>query len=95
MCEDRKNVKNGVLRKELTSWKDFAKFVEDPKHSWGTLIYRGQAHADWKVESTLDRLEKRFPKTKNLYGSIPSFNTPLVSREIQLERFKELARGKW
>jgi len=87
MCEDRKNVKNGVLRKELTSWKDFVDFVADATRSWGTLIYRGQANADWKVVSTLDRLEKRFHVAGGTLEHDP--------HEIQLKRFKELARGKF
>lgn len=96
MCEDRKNVKNGIFLKELASWKEFINFVADPTQSWPTLIYRGQSNADWKVESTLDRLEKRFPRTLNLASRTPKhFDHPPVPHEIQLDRFKELARGKF
>lgn len=67
-----------------------------PRLSSPNLIYRGQADADWKVESTLDRLEKRFPTTPGREGFQPEcFNIPHVMRELQLKRFKELARGKF
>lgn len=95
MTYNHMEIKNGILTHKLTSWKDFCKFVEDPKYSWPTLIYRGQANAKWKVESTLDRLEKKYPTTPNLHGGIPAeFACTRVSRELQLNRFKELSRGK-
>ncbi|MFZ0034334.1 MAG: FRG domain-containing protein [Sedimentisphaerales bacterium] len=88
------NIKNGILRHELSSWKDFCRFVENEK-VWPTLIYRGQTNAEWKVESTLDRLEKKYPTKPNLSGGIPKeFLCTRVSRELQLNRFKELSRGK-
>jgi len=91
-----KNVKNGLLEHELNCWWDFCKFVKDENKSWPTFIYRGQANAEWKVESTLDRLEKKFPTKPNLSSRVPNeFNVPRVSRDIQIKRFKELAWGKF
>jgi hypothetical protein len=59
------------------------------------LIYRGHANADWRVESTLDRLEKRYPTKPNLSGSNPpEFGVPRVDRRTHLRRFKEFARGR-
>jgi hypothetical protein len=70
-------------------------FVKNPKKSCGTLIYRGQANADWKVTSTLDRLEQRFRTKPNLEkGDWDYFKCPRVDRVRQLERFKEMARGR-
>jgi len=94
-CYDEKNIKNGILVRELSPWTDFINFVRDPKESWSTLIYRGQANADWKVTSTLDRLEQRFPTKPNLnLGTPGEFNCSRVNRTLQLERFKEIARGR-
>lgn len=94
--EYRKNVENGILEYQLGCWWDFCKFVKDENQSWPTLIYRGQANAEWKVESTLDRLEKKFPTKPNLTGAVPNeFDVPRVSRDIQIKRFKELAWGNF
>jgi hypothetical protein len=93
--DDTRNIKGGILTKALKSWKEFVDFAQDPKQSCSTLIYRGQANARWKVTSTLDRLEQRFPTTPNLAGTIPKeFLHPRVGRKRQFERFKEMARGK-
>lgn len=94
LCYNEKEIKNGMLVRELPSWVDFVDFVRDPKESWGTLIYRGQANANWKVTSTLDRLEKRFP-TQPYSGQDDCFKVPRVpKRKTQLDRFKEMARGR-
>ncbi len=92
---DVKDIKNGVLTHNLESWEQFVEFVKDPQLSWPTLIYRGHANADWKVESTLDRLEKQYPTKPNLGGSNPPhFDVPRVDRKTHLKRFKEFARGR-
>ncbi|MBN2181433.1 MAG: FRG domain-containing protein [Sedimentisphaerales bacterium] len=95
MHNDEKATKKGIVEKELQSWIEFIDFVRDPIESWGTLIYRGQANSEWEVTSTLDRLEKRFPTTPNLEkNDWDYFKRPRVDRKRQLERFKEMARGK-
>lgn len=92
---DVKNIKNGMCIHNLESWEQFVEFVKNPRLSWPTLIYRGHGNADWKVESTLDRLEKRYPTKPNLSGSNPpEFDVPRVDRKTQLRRFKEFARGR-
>jgi hypothetical protein len=92
---DDRDIKSGILGKTLDSWKDFVDFVKDPKKSCGTLIYRGQANADWKIISTLDRLEQRFPTKPNLEkDDWDYYKCPRVDRVRQLERFKEMARGR-
>jgi len=92
---DEKKTQKGIVEEELQSWTDFIDFVRDPQESWGTLIYRGQANAKWKVTSTLDRLEKKFPTTPNLEkNDWQYFKCPRVDRKRQLERFKEMARGR-
>ena len=90
-----KNIKNGMYTHNLESWEQFIEFVKDPQLSWPTLIYRGHANAEWKVESSLDRLEKKYPTKPNIGGSIPPhFDAPRVERKTHLRRFKEFARGR-
>lgn len=94
-CDDEKKIVKGILVRELSAWTDFIDFVRDPKQSWGTLIYRGQANAAWKVNSTLDRLEKKFSTTPDLEkDDWEYYKCPRVDRTLQLERFKEMARGR-
>lgn len=90
-----KEVCKGIIRKELKSWKAFADFVADPKQTWDTFIYRGQANANWPVTSTLDRLEERFSTTPNLEkNDWTYYKCPRVNRELQLDRFKAMALGR-
>lgn len=94
-ADNIKNIKNGMLIHKLVSWENFVDFVKSPEYSWPTLIYRGQTNSDWKVESTLDRMEKRYPTKPNLGGGIPKFfDCPRVERPLQRKRFKEMARGR-
>jgi len=93
--DDIKKIKRGVLTRTLASWKEFVDFAKEPTQSCGTLVYRGQCNADWKVNSTLDRLELQFPTTPNLdKNDWDYFKRPRVDRVRQLERFKEMARGR-
>jgi hypothetical protein len=92
-AEQPEGVKNGVSETALDSWEEFLPFVARFRDN--TRVYRGQADARWKIESTLDRLEARFPTTPNTTGSIPnSFQRPPVRRRVHLEAFKEVVRGK-
>lgn len=86
---------NGVSTPELDSWKDFFDFIRDGHSNCPALIYRGQASSEWKVESTLDRLEKQFPTKPNYAGGVPEFfDHPPVSRETHLHAFQDAVRGK-
>lgn len=90
-----KNITNGILQHELKSWEEFSEFVSDSELCPPTCIFRGQANSEWLVESTLDRMEKRFPKKSHLSGGTSEeFPIPRVERDLQLARFKEMARGK-
>ena len=90
-----KRIKSGILERQLKSWTEFVDFVKDPLQSCGTLIYRGQADSDWTVTSTLNRLERHFSTKPNLNSGTPrEFKRPRVDRKRQLDRFKEMARGR-
>ncbi|HSW63742.1 MAG TPA: FRG domain-containing protein, partial [Dissulfurispiraceae bacterium] len=93
---DVKDIKQGILTKTVKSWRDFIDFVADPEQCSGPLIYRGQANTSWEVIATIERLERRFPLKPNLnVDGVPLvFRVPRVSRQLQLNRFKEMARGK-
>lgn len=89
------NVDRGVQIRELNSWKDFYSLVADELSNAPAYIFRGQADADWLVESSLDRLEKRFPTKPNFSGNIPKrFNCPPASRATHLAAFRQAIRGR-
>jgi hypothetical protein len=66
-----KDITNGIVEHQLDSWEKFAEFVADSELCPPTCIFRGQANSEWLVESTLDRMEERFPKKPNLSGGTP------------------------
>ncbi|MGO9113408.1 MAG: FRG domain-containing protein, partial [Thermoguttaceae bacterium] len=85
---------NGICETSLDSWRAFIQFIEKSAPD-DSLIYRGQADAQWKINSTLDRLEARFPKKPTPAGSNRDFfDCPPTTREVHLEAFKEVVRGK-
>jgi hypothetical protein len=88
-------ITNGVCEHVLKSWRDFGQFIEESHANAPPFIYRGQADASWRIQSSLDRLEARFPTKKNFTGKIPSrFQCPPAGRDTHLEAFKEAVRGK-
>ena len=68
-AEQPERIESGVCETSLDSWEEFLPFVANFRDN--ALVYRGQADARWKIESTLDRLEARFPTKPNTTGSIP------------------------
>lgn len=86
---------NGVSTYKLESWNAFFDFIRDTHSNSPALIYRGQANSEWKVKSTLDRLEQRFPTMPNYVGGVPeSFDHSPVSRQTHLNAFQDAVRGK-
>jgi len=89
------DVIKGVSTVELESWNGFFDFIRNTHSNSPALIYRGQASSEWKVESTLDRLEQRFPTKRNYAGGVPEFfDHPPVSRVTHLNAFQDAVRGK-
>lgn len=85
----------GVRRVKLNSWREFYSLIEQPHplHN-DTFIYRGQGDADWLIQSTIDRLEDRFPTKRNRSASSPTnFGCPPVNRHAHLRAFKIATRG--
>jgi hypothetical protein len=88
-------IQKGFLVERLDSWEDFIEFAKDEKKCWPTLIFRGQANAQWKLHSRLDRLEMKYNTTPNLGDGVPDkFECPRVDRDTHLKRFRELALDK-
>lgn len=88
-------VENGISTYDLKSWNEFFDFIRTKHSNCPAFIYRGEANSEWKVESTLDRLERQFSTRPNFSGSIPAyFDHPPTSRELHLNAFKEAVRGK-
>ncbi len=85
----------GVSTVPLNAWEEFGSFIAKEHSNFPAVLYRGQGNADWKIESSLDRLESRFPIKPNHCGTNPPhFNCPQTDRVQHLEAFKESVRGK-
>ncbi len=89
----------GVQVQTLGNWVEFIELIRNKHANCPGLIYRGQADAKWKIESSLDRLERKYPRTKNYeyrFGkpNPEEFNCPPLIRPYQLAAFQEAARGR-
>lgn len=94
MCK----IEDGVYKRNLDSWEDFVEFIRIEHRQFPACIYRGQPDADWLVESTLDRLEKRSPM-KFIHGlnqgdEDQETTVPPAFDEQQLSAFRTAARGR-
>jgi hypothetical protein len=94
-------IADGITEIELDSWAEFfnlAKFFGLERGLFATapaFIYRGQANYSWPLRSSLDRLEERFPKCKNLGGENPEFaDCPPFTEEEHLKAFRNAIRGR-
>lgn len=59
------------------------------------FVYRGQENYDWPLESSLDRLRKKYPYRKSFRGANPQFFTSSpLSPEQHLNAFKHALRGR-
>ena len=96
-CDVQDNIviECGVSTIPLDSSEEFGSFIAKEHSNCPAILYRGQGNVDWKIESSLDRLEARFPTKTNYWGMIPKdFNCPPTDRDQHLEAFKESVRGK-
>src|ERR1041385_517245 len=76
-------VKDGVAVIHLTRWGYFDDFVRQKMLDFRNYIWRGQASADWLLESTLDRLLRKQGKLHSQ-----------TARDEHLRRFKFSSRGR-
>lgn len=92
---DTNKVDRGVQTRSLESWAEFYSLIDEAFANSPAYIFRGQADASWRVESSLDRLEKRYPTRRNHWGKIPEhFNCCPASRETHLRAFRQAMRGR-
>ncbi len=92
---ESQDVREGVLLRPLESWAKFVDLIRDKHANCPGLVYRGQANAEWKVESKLDRLERKYPQTSNYQVGEPTqFPHPPLRRLDYLAEFQAATRGK-
>ena len=88
-------VMDGVCEFCLSHWTQFAPLVTERFLSGPAYVFRGQAHFDWPLVSSLDRLERKYPRRKNLDGQDPQgFETPPLSEKEHLAAFKRAIAGR-
>ncbi|NOY43500.1 MAG: FRG domain-containing protein [Planctomycetes bacterium] len=92
---EKNPVKNSVEEICLDSWREFFDLTVDSFATGPAFVFRGQTAYDWPLESSIDRLESKYPKRKNLCGSIPEFfERPPFTEEQHLNAFKRAIRGR-
>jgi hypothetical protein len=80
----RSAIEHGVETIELDSWNEFYQLVASDFLGSPAYVFRGQADARWKVESSLDRWERLHSKRTN---------RPPVSRHVHLRAFRQAIRA--
>ncbi|MDR3601774.1 MAG: FRG domain-containing protein [Desulfosporosinus sp.] len=60
------NLSEGVITADLSSWQEFSKLVTGRLLNTSNYIWRGQRSTDWLLESTLDRMLKKFGDNDSL-----------------------------
>jgi hypothetical protein len=87
-------ITDGVAEIVLDSWIDFIALSNKAFRTSPAYVYRGQAEWDWPIVTTIDRLEQRFPKRKNLSNGVPDFfDSPPFTEEQHLAAFRRAIRG--
>lgn len=87
--------RDGIELYRLDSWRDFLELATEQFATAPAFVYRGQADSEWRVRSSLDRLEAKYPKRKNLLGGRPDyFDRPPLLEEEHLAAFKRAMRGR-
>ena len=88
-------ISNGIQEYCLESWQEFHELSEDVFSKAPAYIYRGQTDHNWRLQSSLDRLEERHPKRRNLSGKTPEwFDCPPFSGQEHLNAFMRAVRGR-
>jgi hypothetical protein len=72
-------IENGIESIELDGWNEFYALIASDFVSVPAYVFRGQADRRWKVESSLDRWERK--------------HSSVVSREVHLRAFRQAIRA--
>lgn len=92
---DASATEDGLREIRLDSWQEFFATSAELFSGAPAFVYRGQANYTWPLTTTLDRLQKRYPKRKNLCGNNPeSFDRPPLTEDEHLTAFKTAIRGR-
>jgi hypothetical protein len=78
-----KPIVNGIWEIEFSSWKYFHDYVRQQMLDYSHYVWRGQRDADWKLESSLDRILK---------SKLPNLRNSLAQKH--LDSFKLAVRGR-
>lgn len=94
MSRKRSAPTSGIETIELSDWSEFYSLIASDFADSPAYVFRGQADADWKVESSLDRWERLHSGTKNSYTKTGSSSArPPVSRDVHLRAFRQATRA--
>src|SRR4051794_5873142 len=88
----RSHITGGLETIDLESWNEFYRLIASDFVSAPAYVFRGQADAAWKVESSLDRWERLHTRVKGTLG-VPTGKHPPVSREVHLRAFRQAIRA--
>ncbi len=80
---ENKPIQNGIWEVEFTSWKYFHDYVRQKMLDYSHYVWRGQRDANWKLESSLDRI---------LRTKLPNLRKSLAQKH--LDSFKLAVRGR-
>jgi hypothetical protein len=88
-------IEEGVQEWALESWTQFYDFIATHFEDKPAYIFRGQGDAQWKVKSTLDRLEDKHPTHRlRIDDRLECLSAPPVLREEHLRAFRQATRGR-
>jgi hypothetical protein len=92
---DNSPIQDGVAEVRLAHWKEFTQFVEERLLTGPAYVCRGQAHYDWPLVSSLDRLERQYPRRCSPRGDDANSvaSVPLTESE-HLTAFKRAIAGR-
>lgn len=74
------NINDGIIKVDLSSWKEFSNLVTGRLLSTGNFIWRGQRSVEWLLESTWERMLKKFDINESL---------------LNFKRFKDASKSRW
>lgn len=80
---ENKEIKDGIMEVNLSSWKFFHDYVVDELLEFSHCIWRGQRDSSWNLISSLDRLLTEKKDSEKVY---------LISSH--LKEFKRVIRGR-
>ncbi|AFQ42608.1 FRG domain-containing protein [Desulfosporosinus meridiei] len=87
------NLSEGVITADLSSWEEYADLVTGRLLNTANYIWRGQRSPEWLLESTLDRLLKKYDKMDSL-RQLKSFRYGIKGRR-ELNAEKTQADDDW